>query len=546
MEGATISIRPNYFYRHVTSRFSVMGNDTPRVQRALIFQGGGALGAYEAGVFKAFYDNFFKPNESFFDIVAGVSIGAVNASIVVSHVKNNKERWKGSFDTLRRFWNDISTPNNKMTATPTAASLPWNPLMSWLDSNAFKQSWDFGSIARENWNSYWKLFSEYLDKAFPVTELSESLYFFRPDTLGPLADAEAARRYYMLKSFLLFGTPNVLSQGIPQWDAKFLDLFNPSSTLLRFDNSPLAKVIEKYWKPVSSIATSRRDGEPRLLFVSIDLESGSTATFDSYEKKDERGNKTRRTIFGEDKAKYIIDYPEGIEMKHLMTSMSSHLKYEYPSLMAKNAESGQQLVRHFWDGVYQSNTPLRELLQSYHDYWSEVEGVLEGIPKLQVYIINLYPTAEKRVPLAPDEILDRQYNILFNDRTRYDEKVAHIVSDYVDLGKRLRDLALRSIDGMQENGGQEGEKKAAMLKQEFNEILDLVAKSSSRDGRERQYRGLLEGRFDVQVYRIEKEADERYDIYGKAFDFSTLTIDKLLKQGEQDALRHIEAGKIKW
>jgi NTE family protein len=516
----------------------------PNVQRALVFQGGGALGAYEAGVFKAFYDRFFKPGESFFDIVAGVSIGAVNASIVVSHVKNNRERWQGSFDTLHRFWKEISTPNNneKMTiATPFS----WRPLTSWLDSKAFKQSWDFGSTTRENWNAYWKSFLEYLIKTFPNIELPVSSYFFRPDTLGPLADGEAARRYYIWKNFLLFGTPNVLSQGIQQWDAKFLDLFNPSSMLLRFDNSPLARVIEEYWQPASSIATSREAGEPRLLFVSIDLESGSTVTFDSYEKKDEHGNKTRRSVFGEDKTKYIIYYPDGIEMKHLMTSMSSHLKYEYPSLLARNEENGQQLVRHFWDGVYQSNTPLRELLQSYHDYWTGTEEVQKGIPKLQVYIINLYPAAEKRVPVAPDEILDRQYNILFNDRTRYDEKVAHLVSDYIDLGKRMRDLALRSINSLQESD-REGEKKAAMLRQEYEKILDSVAKSSSRDGQERQYRGLLNGRFEVQVYRIEREADERYDIYGKAFDFSAVTINELLEQGEQDALRHMEDGKIAW
>jgi predicted acylesterase/phospholipase RssA len=540
-------------------------NNIPNVQRALVFQGGGSIGAYEAGVFKAFYDSFFKVDEPFFDILAGVSIGAVNASILVSHVKNNRERWKGSFDTLRSFWNEISTPpanhNNQNNGGPVSttsyiAPFIWKPLMSWLDSSVFKQSWDFGSIGRDNWNAYWKSFSDYLDKTFQnmgegKQKLPTPLYFFKPDNLGPLADGEDARRYYMWKSFLAFGTPNVLSQGIVQWDAKFLDFFNPSATLLRFDNSPLANVIEKYWRPLSSIATSREDHEPRLLFVSTDLESGSTVTFDSYEKKDERGGKTRRTIFGEDKAKYIIDYPDGIEMKHLMTSMSSHLKYEYPSLIARAEGNGQKLVRHFWDGVYLSNTPLRELLQSYHDYWGGTEGIQEGIPKLQVYIVNLYPTFEKRVPIAPDEILDRQYNILFNDRTRYDEKVAHLVSDYIDFGNRMRDLALQSIKAVQENnsdnknlGGKHN--AAAILEQEFEEILNLPARSSSRDGRGRQYRDLLDGRFDVKIYRIEREADEKYDIYGKAFDFSAATIANLLQQGEQDALRHIEEGSMAW
>ena len=194
------------------------------------------------------------------------------------------------------------------------------------------------------------------------------------------------------------------------------------------------------------------------------------------------------------------------------------------------------------DGVYRSNTPLRELLQSYHDYWRYTEQVRDGIPKLQVYIVNLYPTTEKRVPVAPDEILDRQYNILFNDKTRYDEKVAHLVSDYIDLGKRMRDLTLKSINVAHEKN--QGE--AAALRQEFEEILGSPAKSSSRDGAERQYGDLLRGRFDVQVYRIEREADERYDIYGKAFDFSAISIDELLQQGEQDALIHIKEGKIAW
>jgi predicted acylesterase/phospholipase RssA len=32
----------------------------PKKQRALVLQGGGALGAYEAGAFRAIYDHFTK------------------------------------------------------------------------------------------------------------------------------------------------------------------------------------------------------------------------------------------------------------------------------------------------------------------------------------------------------------------------------------------------------------------------------------------------------------------------------------------------------
>ncbi|MGA8082470.1 MAG: patatin-like phospholipase family protein, partial [Candidatus Nitrosopolaris sp.] len=58
-----------------------------RVQRAMIFQGGAALGAYEAGTYEAIVEKLVKENEGrklkgledekrpLFDIVAGTSIG---------------------------------------------------------------------------------------------------------------------------------------------------------------------------------------------------------------------------------------------------------------------------------------------------------------------------------------------------------------------------------------------------------------------------------------------------------------------------------------
>ena len=57
----------------------------PHKQRALILQGGGALGAYEVGVFKAIYNKIIQEEEqdaagNLFDIVAGASIGAINAT----------------------------------------------------------------------------------------------------------------------------------------------------------------------------------------------------------------------------------------------------------------------------------------------------------------------------------------------------------------------------------------------------------------------------------------------------------------------------------
>ena len=61
------------------------------INRALIFQGGGSLGAYEAGVYKAinedlsaYFGSEGRGNEPIFHIVSGTSIGAINAALLVS------------------------------------------------------------------------------------------------------------------------------------------------------------------------------------------------------------------------------------------------------------------------------------------------------------------------------------------------------------------------------------------------------------------------------------------------------------------------------
>jgi hypothetical protein len=78
--------------------------------------------------------------------------------------------------------------------------------------------------------------------------------------------------------------------------------------------------------------------------------------------------------------------------------------------------------------------------------------------------------------------------------------------------------------------------------------LNKKARSKKRAGGDRHYDpDLLEGRFEVDVYRIERqEGEEETDISAKAFDFSRASIDALRAQGKSDADRQIAAGKIEW
>jgi NTE family protein len=83
-------------------------------QRALVLQVGGSLGAYEAGAYQAIYERITKTDREkgiggkpFLNIVAGASIGAINAAIIVSYVVENKT-WEGSSERLNEFWEYLS------------------------------------------------------------------------------------------------------------------------------------------------------------------------------------------------------------------------------------------------------------------------------------------------------------------------------------------------------------------------------------------------------------------------------------------------------
>ena len=67
-------------------------------QTVLVLQGGGALGAYQAGVYEGLVEQGFEP-----DWVTGVSIGAINAALIVG---NPPER---RVERLAEFWDLVSS-----------------------------------------------------------------------------------------------------------------------------------------------------------------------------------------------------------------------------------------------------------------------------------------------------------------------------------------------------------------------------------------------------------------------------------------------------
>ena len=65
-------------------------------QVVLVLQGGGALGAYQAGVYQALHEAGVEP-----DWIIGTSIGAINASLIAGNAPEDR------LERLRAFWSRV-------------------------------------------------------------------------------------------------------------------------------------------------------------------------------------------------------------------------------------------------------------------------------------------------------------------------------------------------------------------------------------------------------------------------------------------------------
>src|SRR6516162_8024933 len=69
-------------------------------QVVLVLQGGGALGAYQVGVYEALHEAGVEP-----DWIVGTSIGAINASIIAGNEPQDR------LTKLDEFWKRMERPN---------------------------------------------------------------------------------------------------------------------------------------------------------------------------------------------------------------------------------------------------------------------------------------------------------------------------------------------------------------------------------------------------------------------------------------------------
>jgi len=138
-------------------------------RNALVLQGGGALGAYQAGVIEALVEGRVD-----LDWVLGTSIGAINAALYAGNRPAERIR------RLREFWRRVATHSLPLPFAPTPATSRWQRSQALLSAMTLGVPAFFGPRAGSVWWDW--------SQDLPPTQAS--FYTTQPlrDTLEELID----------------------------------------------------------------------------------------------------------------------------------------------------------------------------------------------------------------------------------------------------------------------------------------------------------------------------------------------------------------------
>lgn len=130
-------------------------------QTVLVLQGGGAMGAFECGVVKALEEEGVFP-----DIVAGISIGALNGAIVAGNPRHATQ-------ALESFWSELEIASPALLGEDAARAIASMQILSFGVPKFFRPRWVPSITAAltppMNWTSYYdpapmkELIARYVD-----------------------------------------------------------------------------------------------------------------------------------------------------------------------------------------------------------------------------------------------------------------------------------------------------------------------------------------------------------------------------------------------
>jgi NTE family protein len=128
-----------------------------KYETVLVMQGGGSLGAYECGVFKSLN----KTHQISFDVIAGTSIGAINAGIICGSKSDDPA------SNLENFWLDVS---EKFT------SFPLQDFPRAVSASMFSAMYGNPRI----FSPRWPTFSNFTSSSFFSSYFDYRLYYYPP------------------------------------------------------------------------------------------------------------------------------------------------------------------------------------------------------------------------------------------------------------------------------------------------------------------------------------------------------------------------------
>ncbi|MFZ0554724.1 MAG: patatin-like phospholipase family protein [Nitrososphaeraceae archaeon] len=268
-------------------------NDT--IENVLVLQGGGSLGAFGCGVLKAIANNKIK-----LDIIAGTSIGGINAAIIAG----SKDK-KHPEEALERFWLELSesfVDLDKIIPPPSA------PIPDLVEKLLLSPSAYLYNGAGTALNSHEKI------------DFSKTYHDERDIKL---------RQFRSFYSSAIFGNKKMFR---PRWSQETAlsdpEFFSPQNWTYMYDHTPLAKTLEDY----IDYDKLRPNGNPnsRLILTAVNIMNAEPLTFDSSK--------------------------EQITPKHILATSA------YPLYNFRWVEVEEGIYS--WDGSLLSNTPLREVIDA--------------------------------------------------------------------------------------------------------------------------------------------------------------------------------------
>jgi|HubBroStandDraft_1064217.scaffolds.fasta_scaffold06091_3 NTE family protein len=363
-------------------RKSHQAQQRPPFERiALLLQGGGALGAYQAGVYQALAEAHIHP-----DWVAGISIGAINSALIAGNPPGLR------IEKLREFWELVTSASLHGGAEPFAAPARSHPLRDLLrEAMAAAASLGATSFALISDQQL----AAQVDGLRGVWEGLAARAFsgWSPDGGCALPRGDVARSLanQMSAAFALaFGAPGFFAPRLP------LPWLQPAGTLEAtsyYDTTPLKATLERLvdFDRINS-------GAMRFSIGAVNVLTGNFVYFDN--------------------ATHVIG-PE-----HVMASGA------LPPGFAPVEIEGE----YYWDGGLVSNTPLHWVLESEPrqdtlafqvDLWS-ARGV--------------FPRSMPEVMTRQKEIQYSSRTRAASDRFKHGQKLRHAFSTLLrKLPQELRD-----------------------------------------------------------------------------------------------------------